>query len=136
MKAALSWYLQGLQVIISNHYRAHWCTAQSAVVLQAQLLKTPRHLTADCKACPSSWGGHGASHDVSHASACCCKCFVLRKYRSCTRSCTGSESISNCVVIQSPHHKMGKNMGEMVERYQVHHATGAAKHKASKGYSY
>lgn len=46
-------------------------------------------------------------------------------HRNC-RSCMGSDNISNCFVIQPLHHNMEKNMGEMVERCQVHCSTGAA----------
>lgn len=38
----------------------------------------------------------------------------------------GSDNFSNYFVIQPPHHNVGKNMGEMVERGPVHCSTGAA----------
>ena len=79
-------------------------------------------LTADRPACPSSRGGHRVSHDVSHVTSCCCKCFTQRN----CRSCMGSDNISNYFVIQPPHHNMEKDMGEMVERCQVHCSAGAA----------
>lgn len=56
----------------------------------------------------------------SHAGESCFKSLMQSK----CRSCIGSESISNYVFMQSPCHKMGKNMGKLMKRCPVHCTTG------------